>query len=80
MGVWRRVQMLFRKKSNAARVEEFRTRRDATSASYRAAKSQIRAGEAITGVSRELPECAKALGRAEEKRPVYTLALMTSMN
>ncbi|MDP6183328.1 MAG: PspA/IM30 family protein, partial [Gammaproteobacteria bacterium] len=44
-----------------------RTRRDAMSARYSAAQAQVKAGEAITGVSSELSELTRALGRAEEK-------------
>ena len=51
----------------ATRVEEFRTRRDVMSGRYSAAQAQVRAGEAITGVSGELAELTRALGRAEEK-------------
>jgi phage shock protein A len=51
----------------AARIEEFRTRRDATSARYAAAQAQVRVSEALTGVSGELAELGMAVGRAEEK-------------
>ncbi len=37
------------------------------SARYTAAQAQVKAGEAITGVSSELSELTRALGRAEEK-------------
>ena len=37
----------------AARIEEFRTRRDVISARYTAARAQVRATEALTGVSSE---------------------------
>lgn len=51
----------------AARVDEFRGRRQVMSARYTAAEAQVRAKEALTGVSDELTELGKALGRAEEK-------------
>jgi phage shock protein A len=49
------------------RVQEFRSRRQVMSARYTAAEAQIRAKEALTGVSGELTELGKGLGRAEEK-------------
>jgi phage shock protein A len=51
----------------AARIEEFRTRRDSTSARYAAAQAQVRVSEALTGVSGELADLGMAVGRAEEK-------------
>ena len=51
----------------AARIEEFRTRRDVISARYTAARAQVRATEALTGVSSEFAELGMALGRAVEK-------------
>jgi phage shock protein A len=51
----------------SARVEEFRGRRQVMSARYTAAEAQVRAKEALTGVSGELSELGKALRRAEEK-------------
>ena len=51
----------------AARVEQFRTRRDAISARYTAAQAQVRVQEALAGVSGEFAELGMALGRAAEK-------------
>ena len=51
----------------AARIEEFRTRRDAISARYTAAQAQVRVTEALSGVSGEFAELGMALGRAVEK-------------
>ena len=51
----------------AARIEEFRTRRDAISARYTAAQAQVRVTEALSGVSGEFAELGMALGRAAEK-------------
>src|SRR5262249_15630047 len=48
-------------------VEEFRTRRQVVSARYAAATAQVRASEALTGVSEELAELWHALERAEDK-------------
>jgi len=50
-----------------ARIEEFRSRRKTLAARYTAAEAQVRANEALTGVSGELAELGMALGRAEEK-------------
>jgi len=51
----------------AARLEEFRVRRQIVSASYTAAEAQVRAREAMAGVSDELTELGLAVGRAEEQ-------------
>ena len=51
----------------AVRIDEFRTRRDVISARYTAAQAQVRATEALTGVSGEFAELGMALGRAVEK-------------
>ena len=51
----------------AARIEEFRTRRDSISARYSAAQAQVRVTEALSGVSGEFAELGMALGRAVEK-------------
>ena len=51
----------------ATAVEEFRTRRQVVSARYAAATAQVRANEALTGVSEELAELWHALERAEDK-------------
>ena len=51
----------------AARIEEFRTRRDSISARYTAAQAQVRVREALSGVSGEFAELGMALGRAAEK-------------
>ena len=49
------------------RVASFRIHREATSARYTAAKTQVQIGETLSGVSGELGELSLALGRAEEK-------------
>lgn len=54
-------------KRMAMAVEDFRTRRDVVSARYTAATAQVRANEALTGVSEELAELWQALERAEDK-------------
>jgi phage shock protein A len=51
----------------AGRVEEFRAHRDATSARYRAARTQVAVVEALAGVSGELAEVGLAVGRAEDR-------------
>ncbi len=51
----------------AARVDQFKVRRQVMSASYTAAESQVRVHESLAGLSGELTELSIALGRAEEK-------------
>ncbi len=51
----------------AARVEEFRTRRDVISATYTAAEAQVKVGQDLSGVSDEVAELSMAVGRAEER-------------
>jgi phage shock protein A len=51
----------------ADRVASFRIHREATSARYTAAETQVKIGETLGGVSGELGELSLALGRAEEK-------------
>jgi len=51
----------------AARIEEFRIRRDTISARYSAAQAQVKVSEALTGVSGEFAELSMAMGRAVEK-------------
>ena len=51
----------------ARRVQEFRSRRVVMSAQYTAAEAQIRAKAALTDISGDVTELAKALARAEEK-------------
>ena len=51
----------------AARVEQFRVRRDSISARYSAAQAQVRVGEALSGVSGEFADLGMAMGRAMEK-------------
>ena len=51
----------------AARLDEFRTRRDVISARYTAAQASVRASEAFGGVSGEFADLSMALGRAVEK-------------
>ena len=55
------------KQQLSARIEEFRTRRGVIAARYTAAQAQVRATEALTGVSGEFAELSMALGRAVEK-------------
>ena len=50
----------------AGRVEEFRAHRQVTSARYSAARAQVDAVEALTGLSGEPGELELAVGRAEE--------------
>jgi phage shock protein A len=61
----RKLVLAERRMANA--VEEFRTRRQVVSARYTAATAQVRANEALTGVSEELAELWQALERAEDK-------------
>ena len=51
----------------AAKIEEFRTRRDSIAARYSAAQAQVRVSEALSGVSGEFAELGMAMGRAVEK-------------
>src|SRR5436309_2105812 len=51
----------------AARVEDFRVRRQSLSAQYAAAEAQTRIMESLTGVSREFAQLGAAIGRAEER-------------
>ena len=51
----------------AGHVEQFRTRREAISARYTAARAQVRVAESLTGVSEEFAELTMAVGRAGEK-------------
>ena len=51
----------------AARVEDFRVRRDSISARYTAAQAQVSVTEALSGVSGEFADLGMALGRAVEK-------------
>ena len=51
----------------SARIEEFRTHRGVIAARYTAAQAQVRATEALTGLSGEFAELSMALGRAVEK-------------
>ena len=51
----------------AARIEEFRIRRDGVSARYSAAQAQVRVTEALSGVSGEFADLSMAMGRAVEK-------------
>jgi len=51
----------------ALRVDAFRTRREALSASYTAAEAQVRIGETLGGVSRESADLGVALERTQEK-------------
>ena len=51
----------------AARLDEFRTRRDVIAARFTAAQASVRASEAFGGVSGEFADLSMALGRAVEK-------------
>jgi phage shock protein A len=51
----------------AARIEEFRIRRDSLTARYSAAQAQVKVSEALSGVSGEFAELGMAMGRAVEK-------------
>jgi len=51
----------------ASRMEDFLTRKEAASARYTAAEAQVRVNEALTGISGDLADLSRALGRAEEK-------------
>jgi phage shock protein A len=51
----------------AARIEEFRVRKDTVSARYSAAEAQVRVSSALSGVSGEFAEIGVAMGRALEK-------------
>ena len=51
----------------AARIDDFRMRRQALAARYTAAEAQVRVNEALSGVSSDFAELGMALGRAEEK-------------
>ncbi len=61
------MQLAGTEQALAARIEEFKTRRQVMSARYTAAEAQVRVNEAISGLSGELAELGRALGRAEEK-------------
>ncbi|MBX5437232.1 MAG: PspA/IM30 family protein [Alicyclobacillaceae bacterium] len=49
------------------RIDAFRTKKEVTKATYNAAKAQVRIGESITGISRELGDVGEALRRANDK-------------
>jgi phage shock protein A len=51
----------------ADRVASFRIHKEATTARYTAAETQVKIGETLSGVSGELGELSLALGRAEER-------------
>ncbi len=51
----------------SSRMDEFLTRKEAASARYTAAEAQVRVNEALTGISGDLADLSRALGRAEEK-------------
>lgn len=51
----------------ADRVASFRIHKEAATARYTAAETQVKIGETLGGVSGELGELSLALGRAEEK-------------
>ena len=51
----------------AAKIEQFRVRRDSIGARYSAAQAQVRVTEALSGVSGEFADLGMALGRAVEK-------------
>ena len=51
----------------SSRMDDFLTRKEAASARYTAAEAQVRVNEALTGISGDLADLSRALGRAEEK-------------
>ena len=56
----------------SSRMDDFRTRKEVASARYTAAEAQVRANEALTGISGDLADLSRALGRAEEKTRLMT--------
>ena len=56
----------------SSRMEDFHTRKEAASARYTAAEAQVRVNEALTGISGDLADLSRALGRAEEKTRLMT--------
>jgi phage shock protein A len=50
-----------------ARVESFRTRKEAIKATYTAAEAQTKIGEAFSGISTEMSDVGLAIQRAEDK-------------
>jgi len=56
----------------SSRMDEFQTRKEAASARYTAAEAQVRVNEALTGISGDLADLSRALGRAEEKTRLMT--------
>ncbi|MFQ5941966.1 MAG: PspA/IM30 family protein [Anaerolineales bacterium] len=56
----------------SSRMDDFRTRKEAASARYTAAEAQVRVNEALTGISGDLADLSRALGRAEEKTRLMT--------
>lgn len=51
----------------ALRIDEFRTHREVVSARYSAASAEVSVREALSGVTGDLAELGRAVGRAEEK-------------
>jgi phage shock protein A len=51
----------------SSRMDDFLTRKEAASARYTAAEAQVRVNEALAGISGDLADLSRALGRAEEK-------------
>ena len=54
-------------KQLAAKVEEFRSKKEVIKAQYSAAEAQVRIKESVTGVSEEMADVGMAMSRAEDK-------------
>ena len=50
----------------SSRMDDFLIRKEAASARYTAAEAQVRVNEALSGISGDLADLSRALGRAEE--------------
>ena len=51
----------------AAKVEEFKTRKEVIKAQYSSAEAQVKINESVTGISEEMHDVGTALDRAEDK-------------
>ena len=51
----------------AAKVEEFKTRKEVIKAQYSSAEAQVKINESVTGISEEMHDVGMALDRAEDK-------------
>ena len=54
-------------KQLAAKVQEFRSKKEVIKAQYSAAEAQVRIKESVTGVSEEMADVGMAMSRAEDK-------------